>query len=156
MGKDEEREQARRFREQRQRERDEQRQASLDAAASEEKTRAEYGKREDAKIDAEFRGLFGDEKFKDIQGNIDWMDDDAVKERIRKIANAHNKGDIKRAKRMAKRDAPAIKAANEAAKAKKKKASGCWAASILFVGGLLAAFGSAGWLAIDTIGALLK
>jgi len=152
----EENEQRRRFREQQKREADERRQAALDAAAAEERTRAEYGRREDAKIDQEFRGLFGDASLEELRENLDWMDDDAVKDRIRKIAKAHSKGDNRRARRIAKRNAPAIKAANKAAKNKKKKASGCGLLSIFLVSGLVAAFGSAGWLAIDTIGALIK
>jgi hypothetical protein len=148
--------QRRRFREQQKREADQRRQAILDAAAAEEQTRAEYNKREDAKIDDEFRGLFGDTSLDQLSENLDWMNDDAVKDRIREISRLHNKGDNKRAKKIAKRDAPAIKAANKAAKAKKKSAKGCGVVSILIMSGLVAALGSAGWLAIDTIGALIK
>lgn len=151
MGKDEDREQARRFREQQKRAADQRRQDALnEAARAEDETLRRYSKKVDADFDSEMRDLFGGE-LDEIQRHADKAPEFQVDQYMSVIRDSVNRGDYKKARKVARKNKAKIR---EAVKAGKKK--GCGVISILIIGGLVSAFGSAGWLAIDTIGALLK
>jgi len=150
MGREED-EQRRRFREQQQRAADQRRQDALnEAARAEDETLRRYSKKVDADFDSDMRDMFGG-ALDEIQRHADKAPEFQVDQYMSAIRDSVNRGDYKKARKVASKNKAKIK---EAVKAGKKK--GCGVIAILFIGGLTSAFGAAGWLAIDTIGALIK
>jgi hypothetical protein len=165
VGKDKD-DQQRRFREQQRRKADEQRQRNLDAAAAEEQS---VQRARDKSSDDEFlegiSGLFGGTDLKDLK-DIDWVDDDAVKRRIREMQALQRKGKDKAAAEIYKRQRARIKKSVKRSSKKRdaeikagkkgKSKSGCAVVSVLIMGAALAAFGSAAGAAVELVEAMIR
>lgn len=155
MGKEEDREQQRRFREQQQRQRDEQTQANLDAAASADETLRRYNAQQDREFEREFKAALGEGGVEELSAEIDFMDNDQVKQRIRdmqELMKRPNQRNKKKVIKIAKRNSAAIKKQRKVAKAKK---GGCGVIAVALLGVGAATLAAAAYGAHEVVSALI-